>query len=45
MLLKETEMFEAISHSMHSGNKSSSKLDNAIRVAKVLNIELNKFKE
>ncbi len=45
MLLKETRMFEAISHSMHRGNKSSSKLDNAVRVAKVLDIELNKFKE
>ena len=45
MLLKETEMFEAISHFMHRGNKSSSKLDNAVRVAKVLDIELNKFKE
>jgi hypothetical protein len=45
VLLKETGMFEAISHSMHRGNKSSSKLDNAVRVAKVLDIELNKFKE
>lgn len=45
MLLKETEMFEAISHFMHRGNKSSSKLDNAVRVAKVLHIEWNKFKE
>lgn len=41
MLLKETGMFEAISHSMHRGNQSSSKLE----VAKVLDIELNKFKE
>ena len=38
MLLKETGMFEAISHSMHRGKKSSSKLDNAVRVAKVLDI-------
>ena len=45
MLLKETGMFEATSHSMHRGKKSSSKLDNAARVAKVLEIELNKFKE
>lgn len=45
MLLKETGMFEVISHSMHRGNKSSSKLDSAVRVAKILNIELNKFKE
>lgn len=45
MLLKETGMFEAILHSMNRGNKSSSKLDNAVRVAKVLDIELNKFKE
>ena len=45
MLLKETRMFEAISHSMYRGNKSNSKLDNAVRVAKVLDIELNKFKE
>lgn len=45
ILLKETGMFEAILHSMHRGNKSSSKLDNAVRVAKVLDIELNKFKE
>lgn len=42
MLLKETGMFEAIAHSMHRGKKSSSKLDNAV---KVLDIELNKFKE
>ena len=45
VLSKETGMFEAISHSMYRGNKSSSRLDNAVRVAKVLDIELNKLKE
>ena len=38
MLLKETVMFEAISHTMHRGKKCISKLDNAVRVAKVLDI-------
>lgn len=38
MLLKETVMFEAISHTIHRGKKSISKLDNAVRVAKVLDI-------
>lgn len=45
MLLKETGMFEAISHSMLRWDTFSPKLDNIVRIVKVLDIELNKFKE
>ena len=44
-LSKETEIFEQTLHSMLSGNTSSPKLDNAVKIAKVLDIDLNKLKE
>ena len=37
-LSKETGIYEQTLYSMHRGNKSSSKLDNTVRVAKVLDI-------
>ena len=44
-LSKETGIFEQTLHSMLNGNTSSPKLDNAVRIAKVLDIDLNKLKE
>ncbi len=44
-LSKETGIFEQTLHSMVSGNTSSPKLDNAVKIAKVLDIDLNKLKE
>lgn len=44
-LSKETGIFEQTLHSMLSGNTSSPRLDNAVRIAKVLDIDLNKLKE
>ena len=43
-LSKETGIFEQTLHSMISGNTSSPKLDNAVKIAKVLDIDLNKLK-
>ena len=43
-LSKETGIFEQTLHSMLNGNTSSPKLDNAVRIAKVLDIDLNKLK-
>lgn len=44
-LSKETGVFEQTLHSMLNGNTSSPKLDNAVKIAKVLDIDLNKLKE
>ena len=44
-LSKETGIFEQTLHSMVNGNTASPKLDNAVRIAKVLDIDLNKLKE
>ena len=44
-LSKETGIFEQTLHSMLNGNTSSPKLDNAVKIAKVLEIDLNKLKE
>ena len=44
-LSKETGIFEQTLHSMLRGNTSSPKLDNAVKIAKVLDIDLNKLKE
>jgi DNA-binding helix-turn-helix protein len=44
-LSKETGIFEQTLYSMLNGNTSSPKLDNAVKIAKVLDIELNKLKE
>ena len=44
-LSKETGIFEQTLHSMLNGNTSSPKLDNAVKIAKVLDIDLNKLKE
>lgn len=43
-LSKETGIFEQTLYSMFNGNTSSPKLDNAIKIAKVLDIDLNKLK-
>lgn len=43
-LSKETGIFEQTLHSMLNGNTSSPKLDNAVRIAKALDIDLNKLK-
>lgn len=43
-LSKETGIFEQTLHSMISGNTSSPKLDNAVKIAKILDIDLNKLK-
>ena len=43
-LSKETGIFEQTLHSMFNGNTSSPKLDNAVRIARVLDIDLNKLK-
>ena len=44
-LSKETGIFEQTLHSVLNGNTSSPKLDNAVKIAKVLDIDLNKLKE
>lgn len=44
-LSKETEIFEQTLHAMLNGNTSSPKLDNAVKIAMVLDIDLNKLKE
>ena len=44
-LSKETGIFEQTLHSMFNGNTSSPKLDNAVKIAKILDIDLNKLKE
>ena len=44
-LSKETGIFEQTLYSMLNGNTSSPKLDNAVKVAKVLDIDLNNLKE
>ena len=44
-LSKETGIFEQTLHAMLNGNTSSPKLDNAVKIAKVLDIDLNKLKE
>lgn len=44
-LSKETGIFEQTLHSMLSGNTASPTLDNAVKIAKVLDIDLNNLKE
>lgn len=44
-LSKETGIFEQTLYSMFNGNTSSPTLDNAVKIAKVLDIDLNKLKE
>lgn len=44
-LSKETGIFEQTLHSMLNGNTSSPKLDNAVKIAKILDIDLNNLKE
>ena len=44
-LSKETGIFEQTLYSMINGNTSSPQLDNAVKIAKVLDIDLNKLKE
>jgi len=44
-LSKETGIFEQTLYSMFNGNTSSPQLDNAVKIAKVLDIDLNKLKE
>lgn len=43
-LSKETGILEQTLYSMFNGNTSSPQLDNAVRIAKVLDIDLNKLK-
>jgi len=43
-LSKETGIFEQTLYSMFNGNTSSPTLDNAVNIAKVLDIDLNKLK-
>ena len=43
-LSKETGLLEQTLYSMFNGNTSSPQLDNAVRIAKVLDIDLNKLK-
>ena len=43
-LSKETSIFEQTLNSMLHGNISSLKLDNAVKIVKVLDIDLNKLK-
>ena len=43
-LSKETGILEQTLYSMLNGYTSSPKLDNAVRIAKVLDIDLNKLK-
>ena len=44
-LSKETGIFEQALYSMFNGNTASPTLDNAIKIAKILDIDLNKLKE
>lgn len=44
-LSKETGILEQTLYSMFNGNTSSPQLDNAVKIAKVLDIDLNKLKE
>lgn len=44
-LSKETGIFEQTLYSMFNGNTSSPTLDNAVKIAKVLDIDLNNLKE
>nr|DAY26306.1 MAG TPA: Helix-turn-helix XRE-family like protein [Caudoviricetes sp.] len=44
-LSKETGIYEQTLYSMFNGNTSSPQLDNAVKIAKVLDIDLNKLKE
>ena len=43
-LSKETGIFEQTLYSMFNGNTSSPTLDNAVKIAKILEIDLNKLK-
>lgn len=43
-LSKETGIFEQTLYSMFNGNTASPTLDNAVKIAKVLDIDLNKLK-
>lgn len=43
-LSKETGIFEQTLYSMFNGNTASPQLDNAVKIAKVLDIDLNKLK-
>ena len=43
-LSKETGILEQTLYSMFNGNTSSPQLDNAVKIAKVLDIDLNKLK-
>lgn len=44
-LSKETGIFEQTLYSMFNGNTASPTLDNAVKIAKILDIDLNKLKE
>lgn len=44
-LSKETGIFEQILYSVFNGNTSSPQLDNAVKIAKALEIDLNSLKE
>ena len=44
-LSKETGIYEQTLYSMFSGNTASPTLDNAVKIAMVLGIDLNKLKE
>ena len=44
-LSKETGIFEQTLYSMFNGNTSSPQLDNAVKIAKILDIDLNRLKE
>lgn len=44
-LSKETGIFQQTLYSLANGNTSSPRLDHAIKIAKVLDIDLNKLKE
>lgn len=44
-LSKETGIFEQTLYSMFNGNTSSPQLDNSVKIANVLVIDLNKLKE
>ena len=43
-LSKETGIFEQTLYSMFNGNTASPALDNTVKIAKVLDIDLNKLK-
>lgn len=43
-LSKETGIFEQTLYSMFNGNTASPTLDNAVKIAMVLDIDLNKLK-